>query len=694
MLIWVRCLPVLLLLAAPGISLGQSTGPRDNICHDSQRPPSAKCDKTGSHEADVAVGGLPVGDAIALRDLAAENSIIGLALPWINAQIAAAQASFYVYKDADSGLNHGFPSGWFPNQSVDPTALTKLHLDTACLYDPTSALGCATDITKMDRVRGTVLRVTFDLLAPGQFVGFHFEEPEGYITNFNPNTNSYSCIGSSATPHCPPRGHDLRGATQVCFDVLSPTSNLKVLFGVNGKPAIQANGQEMFLAFPNQWTHQCFGLSTFGLTQPDLQSVHYLFMVESNDQNASRGGTILLDNIQFLPVPAAQANAVSFPQANEVLGVVHASNVVSGRVPIPPDQVLANLTTTYESALAELAMLAGGKPAAARLVADAFVAALNGENQGAPLPKAPDGSTGIHNGMFSGDLLLYNDQAPGAGLQGQVRLAGFSLAGMADGSYSNLCGPSHFCLVLDGATGGNAAFAIMALGEAYRWFDDPRYLNAARTIGNWIYGTLLDDSGGSFGGYFAGFPDEGIVPKTVEQGKSIENKADIFRAFTTLATLTRANGSTQEAGEWDRRAAIAGDFVMKVYDTSTGRFFAGTTGTGKQETINPTPFLDAQTFVTLALADSPRYRDAVDWRAPMQWMLNNFAVSVSTSSNAPGGGQSFDGLNLVTSPNAGPNAVAWEFTSQAVVAMRLVDRIYGEQRFEAQAQHFLAQIAF
>jgi len=628
-----------------------------------------------------------------LAENSAQSSISGQALPWINAQITADQASFYVYKDSDSGLNHGFSSGWFPDPKVDPAALTKLHLDTACLYDPTSANRCATDTTKMDQTRGTVLRVTFDPLAPGEYVGFHFEEPQGYITNFDPNTNSYSCSGASATPHCPPRGYDLRGATQVCFDVLSPTPNLRVLFGVNGKPAAQANGQPMFLAFSNQWSHQCLDLSTFGLTQSDLQSVHYLFMVESNDQNAPLGGTILLDNIRFLPVPTAQANAVSFPQANEVFGVAHASNVVSGRVSIPPDQVLSNLTTTYESALAELAMLAGGKPAAAKLIADAFVAALNGDNQGDPLPKAPDGSSGIHNGMFSGDLLLYNDQGPGEGLQGQVRLSGFSLAAMPDGSYSNLCGPSHFCLVLDGATGGNAAFAIIALAEAYRWFNDQRYLNAARTIGNWIYGTLLDNSGSSFGGYFAGFPDEGILPKTVEQGKSIENNADIFRAFTTLATHTRATGSTQEAAEWDRRAAIAGDFVMNVYDTSTGHFFAGTAGTGKQETIDPTPFLDAQTFVTLALADSPRYRDAIDWRAPMQWMLNNFAVSVSTSPNAPGGSQSFDGLNLVTFPAAGPNAVAWEFTSQAVVALRLVDRIYGEQRFEAQAQHLLAQIA-
>jgi len=63
--------------------------------------------------------------------------------------------------------------------------------------------------------------------------------------------------------------------------------------------------------------------------------------------------------------------------------------------------------------------------------------------------------------------------------------------------------------------------------------------------------------------------------------------------------------------------------------------------------------------VTLAMADSPLYRNAIDWRAPMQWMLSNFPVSVTTSGSALGGSQTFDGLNLVTGSTAGPNGVAW-----------------------------------
>jgi uncharacterized protein YyaL (SSP411 family) len=112
--------------------------------------------------------------------------------------------------------------------------------------------------------------------------------------------------------------------------------------------------------------------------------------------------------------------------------------------------------------------------------------------------------------------------------------------------------------VLDGATGGNDAFVILALADAYRAFRDPRYRDAARTIGNWIHGNLLDTTGTGFGGYYLGYPDEG-QPKRLLTGKSIEKNADIFRAFVVLSDTARAVGQVAEADEWMRRAKIAGD---------------------------------------------------------------------------------------------------------------------------------------
>src|SRR6266567_6034274 len=51
------------------------------------------------------------------------------ALGLINSLVTADQLNFYVYKESDSGFNHGFPSGVFG------PAQAKLHFDTACVYD-------------------------------------------------------------------------------------------------------------------------------------------------------------------------------------------------------------------------------------------------------------------------------------------------------------------------------------------------------------------------------------------------------------------------------------------------------------------------------------------------------------------------------------------------------------------------------
>lgn len=142
----------------------------------------------------------------------------------------------------------------------------------------------------------------------------------------------------------------------------------------------------------------------------------------------------------------------------------------------------------------------------------------------ASLPIAADGATGLRNAYSSGDLTLFNSQGPGAGQEGQVRLAGFTAS-------PELCGGNGYCLVLDGATGGNNAFAMLALLAAYEHFHDTRYLDGARTIGRWMIGTLKDGSGTGYGGFYLGYPDEGISSKTLIRSKSTENNADIFGAL-------------------------------------------------------------------------------------------------------------------------------------------------------------------
>jgi hypothetical protein len=585
----------------------------------------------------------------------------------------ASRQSFYVYLDGDAGFNHGFPSGFFADR---PGTLQKIHLDSACLDDSSSPTGCSPDPNRLDRQRVNVLRVSFDALTSGQFAGVNVEEPEHWGAD--------------------PRGvgYDLRGSSRLVFDVRSP-DGASVQLGVGGCVT-------PFIALSSSWRSMTVRLASLQRPPdsavscpPDLSDVHLLLTVATNDSHAPHGGTVLLDNVRFEPVATAQGKRPSFPLSTETFGVQPLQKPAGGRVTIPPDQVLRNLTTIYETAVELQALLLRGTPkdlADARLIADALDYALHHDNQGDPLPPAPDGSVGLHNGYFSGDLPLLNDQGPGGGKVGQVRLAGFSAG--------DFCGETKFCLVLDGATGGNNAFAILALLSAYEKLGKAAYLDDARMLAKWIAGNLTDTSGTGFGGYFLGYPDEGVVPKTVIPGKSVENNADIFVAFTRLAAAEGRAGHNAAAALWTQRANIAGDFVMAMFDAGSGCFFAGTvplhtppspgiTPAGPQrgnDVINTFLFLDSNTFTTEALVESARYRNRIDWRRPVRCALDRFGRSVSA------GGLSYRGFSIDGTTADGPDGIAWEFTGQMVVLMKLIDKVYGETTFNAPAALYLRQI--
>jgi len=484
-------------------------------------------------------------------------------------------------------------------------------------------------------------------------------------------------------------GYDLRGATAVVFEVRSPTpGGVRIQFGVGG-------GVSQFMFIPQS---QSFSTITIPLASlqpaPSLNNVHILFSVATNVANAPNGGVVLLDNIRFTPVPVSQQNQLGLPLSTQTFGVVPRQTIAPGRVPIPPDQLNRNIASSYEAVLVQLALIERGTTedlANAQAIAEAFHYALTHDNRGLPLPVAADGSTALHNALYGGALALRNEQGANAGRSGDVRLAGFS---------AQLCGDTGFCLVLDGATGGNNAFAMLGLLAAYKKLNEVKYLDDARTIGRWIVANLTDRSGTGFGGYFLGYPDEG-KPKnaaTLEKSKSTENNADIFSAFTLLAAIEKERGNNTASDEWTNRANVAGDFVMSMYDKAAGRFFAGTVPFGSpasagvtpdgerkgDEIINTFDFLDANTFTLLALAEAPRYRD-IDWRRPIQHFLNQ-AVTVTA------GGRTYRGFSIVPQPTAGPQGVAWEFTGQAVVAMRLADCLYQETRFKAAADGFVEQI--
>src|SRR2546423_8745044 len=128
----------------------------------------------------------------------------------LNQRSRANRADFYVYKDADSAFNHAFASGLFGN--ID---LTRVLLDGNCVDDPASPSGCSSDLSKLDRTRGTVFRFKFPALSGSSFVGLNWQEPENF-------SQAIASLGYNLTP-----------ADRVVFEARSPDS-VTVQFGVVG----------------------------------------------------------------------------------------------------------------------------------------------------------------------------------------------------------------------------------------------------------------------------------------------------------------------------------------------------------------------------------------------------------------------------------------------------------------------------
>ena len=255
------------------------------------------------------------------------TSITTGAYTLLNERAGEARKNFFVYKDAESGFNHAFPSGVFGTPG-------KIELDSACIE---SLSGCSTDTNQIDRNHGTVMRISFAPLSGGQFAGIQFEEPENY----------------GARPRG--LGYDVRGATNIVFDVrcLTP-GGIRVQFIVGGSTT-------NFMTISQSATLSTLSLPLSSFNPPvNLADLHILFGVVANDINAPNGGTLLLDNVRFDPVPASQQRVLGLPLGTETFGIVPVQSPSAGRVPIPPDQINRNAAAVYESALTLWALLDRG----------------------------------------------------------------------------------------------------------------------------------------------------------------------------------------------------------------------------------------------------------------------------------------------------------------------------------------------
>lgn len=472
-------------------------------------------------------------------------------------------------------------------------------------------------------------------------------------------------------------GYDLRGVTALVFDIRSPGANaLDVQFGFGGQLT-------NFLHVPPSDTFSTITIPMQSFTTaPVLTDVHELFTVSTNGSVAPNGGTALIDNVHFLPTPDSRQQALGFPVALETFGIVPVTSTLQGRNPIPLDQAMRNASPIADSALTLMALLDRGTAvdlANARTIADAFHYALHHSSQGTSPTSSGKVAATIRNGFKGGDLSLLNDDPIQTGGRAQeARLAGFS-------SSPSVCGDSAYCVVLDGATGGNVAFAMLGLMSAHDVLGDDVYLADAELLGTWITNELTDTSSPGFGGYYLGYADRD-EPSHLVQAKSTADNAIIFAAMMRLAGNNQGP-RLQSAGsvnEWLERANVAGDFVMRLADPVSGRFYAGTVPSGTSSSFGITPNGahlggdvintfdngEANSLAVLALAQAARYRGQFDWRKPVQWLVNS-GVTVSAS------GSTYSGFGLGAETSNGPAGVSWGLTAQAILAMRLVDCVYG-----------------
>lgn len=91
---------------------------------------------------------------------------------------------------------------------------------------------------------------------------------------------------------------------------------------------------------------------------------------------------------------------------------------------------------------------------------------------------------------------------------------------------------------------------------------------------------------------------------------------------------------------------------MELFNSNTGCFFAGTVLAGTpsgpgidpsgpqrgDDIINVVNFLDSNTFSLLALAEAPRYQQQINWRQPVQCVLDKFPQSVTAMVRTKSGG--------------------------------------------------------
>jgi hypothetical protein len=376
----------------------------------------------------------------------------------------------------------------------------------------------------------------------------------------------------------PNAGIDLRGATTLTFWARGAEGGEVAeffAFGVGWKDPMEpfpdsspkrGTGQ---LTLSSEWTR--YAIDLYGA---DLRYVLGGFgWVADAQENEGRDITFYIDDVRYdkarLDDPRFLVSYETIPSSEDF------------------DVVMRNVAFTYDNALALLAFLAAGETARARLLADAFMEAMEHDRF------YDDGR--IRNAYQGGDMTLPAGWTPN-GREGTIRMPGWYDPSERMWFEDEFQVSTHT---------GNVAWAMLALEAAYESLGDGRYRSTALDLGNWVESHCRDARGA--GGYTAGY--EGWEPTPAKLSyKATEHNIDLTVAFERLYAATG-----NEA--WQERAEHAKGFLVSMWDEDEGKFWTGTASDGV--TINRAVVpLDIQAWAVLALeprGKEKKYRRALDY---------------------------------------------------------------------------------
>ena len=363
----------------------------------------------------------------------------------------------------------------------------------------------------------------------------------------------------------PNAGYDLTGATKVTFYGKGEVGGEPVEFLAGGVPgdhpdSIQPAATTGTIHLTKDWQKY-----TIDLSEKDLSNVISPF-----------GWTVANDPIFYI-----DDVTYDLPRRDE-LRFIQSFELVD----LDKEIALSNTSYIYDNALALLAFLARGNEEdlrRAKVLADAFVFALKNDRT------YSDGR--LRNAYMSGDL---SDTVPGTA----------KLPGWWDVTTQTWF-EDEFNVSIHT---GNMAWAMLALLSFYEMQGGTQYLDAVKTMGEWVERETRDERGN--GGYTGGYEgweqtDSNPIPPQKLLYKATEHSIDLYPVFLRLYYLTNEQ-------KWLERSKHAKQFIESMWNSEAEHFWTGTLDDGV--TINKSNIpVDIQAWAVMAIQPEAIYNVGLKW---------------------------------------------------------------------------------